>query len=91
MPKGSIALWLRDYNYLCMISNIKKVPYYFRQAERLAERISDNNYIISLSEDALKAIELIWGFSGKWKSDVQRDVDIYFKVLPVLHNAKINF
>lgn len=90
LPKGRIVFWLNNYNHLCKICDIKQLPYYFRQAEKLAERIENDTFIQSLSEDALKAIESTYGFSGKWKTETQKNVDIYYIVLHILHNAKID-
>jgi len=90
-PKGEIGFWLRDYNFLCKICDIQKIPYYFRQAEKLAERVKNNSLIPNLSEAALHAIQTDHGFSGKWKSETQKEVDIYCMVLHILHNAKIDF
>jgi len=89
--KGTIIFWLREYNYLCQICNIKQIPYYFRQAEKLAERIKEDSLINNLSDEALKAIEATYGFSGKWKDETQKKIDVYYKALQILHNAKIDF
>jgi hypothetical protein len=89
LPKGRIVFWLNDYNYLCKICDIKQLPYYFRQAEKLAERVKNDTFISALSDTALKAIESIYGYSGKWKTETQKIVDIYYKVLHILHNADI--
>ena len=91
LPKGRIGFWLRDYNYLCKICDIRKLSYYFRQAEKLAEHIKNDTFISSLSESALKAIETDHGYSGKWKTETQKQADIYYTVLHILHNAKIDF
>ena len=72
-PSGR-AFWFRNYNYLCKICDIDKIPYYFRQAEKLAERVAENSLIENLKIE---------------KFDEQ--VDIYFNVLQILHNAKIDF
>ena len=89
--KGTIIFWLREYNFLCQICNIQQAPYYFRQAEKLAERIKEDSLIDNLSADALKAIEATYGFSGKWKDEKQKKIDVYYKALQILHNAKIDF
>ncbi|MCL2772785.1 MAG: hypothetical protein FWD71_05485 [Oscillospiraceae bacterium] len=68
------GFWFRDYNYLCKICDIEKIPYYFRQAEKLAERVLDNSLIGNLKIEELS-----------------EKIDIYFKVLQILHNAKIDF
>ena len=87
MPKGTIIFWLNNYNFLCQICNIKQLPYYFRQAEKLAERVKDDSLINNLSDIALQAIEATYGFSGKWKNETQKKVDVYYKVLQILHNS----
>ena len=90
LPKGDIVFWFSEYNYLCKICNIQQLPYYFRQAEKLAERIKNDSLINKMSDDALKAIES-YGFSGKWKDETQKKLDVYYKVLQILHNANIDF
>jgi len=90
-PKGTIVFWLRNYNYLCKICDIKQIPYYFRQAEKLAERIKEDSLINNLPGDALKAIEATYGFSGKWKNEIQKNVDVYYMAFQILHNANIDF
>ena len=42
------GFWLRDYNHLCKICDIEKIPHYFRQAEKLAERIAENSLMENL-------------------------------------------
>ncbi len=91
MPKGTIIFWLRNYNFLCLICDIQKLPYYFRQAEKLAERVSDDSLTDNLSEAALQAIEASYGFSGRWKNETQRKTDIYYKALQILNNAGVDF
>lgn len=91
IPKGEIVFWLRDFNRLCRISDISEIPYFYKQALKLKEHIENDDFIDNLSEQALKAIENTYGYSGRWKSDIQRKVDIYFRVLLILHNAKAEF
>ena len=91
IPKGYIVFWLRAYNFLCKICDVSQIPHYFRQAERLAERISDDSLIDNLSAEALKAIESTYGFAGEWKTETQKQVDVYYKALQILHNARIDF
>ena len=91
MPRGTIIFWLREYNFLCQICDVKRIPYYFRQAEKLAERVQNDTLIENLSDSALSAIEVTYGFSGKWKSEEQKRVDIYYKALQILHNAGVEF
>jgi hypothetical protein len=85
LPKGRIIFWMNNYNHLCKICDVRQIPYYFRQAEKLAERIFNDTFIPALSEMALKAIESTYGFSGDFETD------IYFIVLNILHNANIVF
>jgi len=91
IPKGHIVFWLRVYNFLCKIADVRQIPHYFRQGERLAERISDDSLIDNLTENALDAIESTYGFSGKWTSETHRKTDIYYKALQILHSAGIDF
>jgi len=91
LPKGQIGFWLRDYLSLCKVCDVQIIPHYFRQAARLAERVSDNSLIPNLSEAALRAVQADHGFSGKWKSETQKESDVYFMVLLILHNARIDF
>lgn len=83
--------WFRDFNRLCTICDIKEIQYFYKQTLKLKDYIEKDNFIENLSEKALKAIEATYGYSGKWKSEVQRKVDIYFRALLILHNAKIEF
>ena len=91
LPKGRIVFWLRDYNCLCKICDISKLPHYFRQAEKLADHIKNDTFISSLSETAIKAIEMHYGYSGKWKIEGQKLADIYYMPLHILNNAGIDF
>ena len=80
LPKGRITNWLNDYNYLCKICDVKIIPYYFRQSEKLADRVKNDTFIPALSETALKAIESTYGYSN----DIT--IDIYYRVLLILNN-----
>jgi hypothetical protein len=53
--------------------------------------VSDNSLIPNLSEAALRAIQVDHGSSGKWKGETQKEADIFFMVLLILHNARIDF
>jgi hypothetical protein len=87
IPKGEIVFWLRDMNRLCKICNIRDIPYFYEQIKILHQYVYEDILIDKLSEQALKAIESYYSFNGKWKTDIQRKTDIYFKVLMILNNA----
>ena len=72
-PKGR-GFWFRDYNHLCKICDIEKIPYYFRQAEKLAKHIIEDSLIENLKIE-----------------ESNEKINTYFKVLQILHNAKIDF
>ena len=83
--------WLRDYYCLCKVCDAAQIYHYYQQVERLAELTAGNSLIDYLSEKALRAIETCYGYSGAWKSEIQKMTDIYFRVLLILHLAEIDF
>jgi hypothetical protein len=91
IPKGNIFWWLRDFSRLCRICRIEEIPYFYNQVLNLKKHIKNDNFIEKLSNDALHSLEKMNGYRNKWKNKKERKIDIYFKVLRLMHNAKIEF
>ena len=82
---------LNDYYCLCKICDIEQIAHYYKNVEWLTGHIKNNSLIDNLSNEALRAIEQSYAYSGKWESEIQKKTDIYYRVLLILHYAKVNF
>lgn len=91
IPKGNIFWWLRDFSRLCKICRIEEIPFFYNQVLNLEKHIENDDFIEKLSSDALHSLEKWHGYRNKWKNEIECKIDIYFKVLRLMNNAKIKF